>query len=170
MADQELLDVVDEKNNVIGQDTKENKFRKGLITRNVAILILDENKKLLITKRSPHKKTFPNRYDLAACGNVKSGETYEEAAKREVKEELGIEIDLKLLDTTYNKFKHENMILKYFTGVFLGYFSGEVNLNEELVEIDKFSIKEVEEKIKENKNQFTPGFVHDFLYVKDKLK
>ena len=166
----ELLDIVDEKDNIIGQDTKENKFRKGLISRNVAIFILDDNKKLLIVKRSSQKKSFPNRYDAAACGNVKAGESYEDAAKREVMEELNIECDLKFLGKIYNQFKEDDLTIKYFTSIFLGHFSGEVTLSDELVELKKLSVEEVEELINKNKDLFTPGFVNDFLSVKDKLK
>jgi len=170
MDDQELLDIVNRKDGVIGQDTKENKFKKGLISRNVAIFILDDDKKLLITKRSSQKESFPNRYDLAACGNVKAGESYEDAAKREVIEELSIECDLKFLDKVFNEFKEDDKTIKYFTGIFLGYFSEEVKLSDELVELKRLSVEEVEKLINENKDLFTPGFVNDFLFVKDKLK
>lgn len=170
MDDQELLDIINRKDGVIGQDTKENKFKKGLISRNVAIFILDDDKKLLITKRSSQKESFPNRYDLAACGNVKAGESYEDAAKREVIEELSIECDLKFLNKVFNEFKEDDKTIKYFTGIFLGYFSGEVKLSDELVELKRLSVEEVEKLINENKDLFTPGFVNDFLFVKDKLK
>ncbi len=166
----ELLDIVDEKDNIIGQDTKENKFKKSLITRNVAITVLDENKKLLIAKRSPYKESYPNRYDLAACGNVKAGESYTDAAKRELKEELGIECDLIFLGKIFNEFKEDDKTIKYFTGIFLGHYSGEVRFSDELAELKRLSVEEVEELINKNKDLFTPGFVNDFLFVKDKLK
>lgn len=170
MNDQELLDIVDEEDNVLGQDTKENKFHKGLISRNVAVFILDNNKKLLIVKRSPHKKSFPNRYDLAACGNVKVGESYDDAAKREMMEELGIKCDLNFLGKIFNEFEENDIKIKYFTGVFLGHFSGEVKLSDELSGLKKLSVKEVNDLINKNKDLFTPGFVKDFLSFKDKIK
>lgn len=170
MEEKELLDVVDDKDNVVAQDVKDNKFNKGFISRNVAIFILDKNGKLLITKRSPQKKSFPNRYDLAACGNVKAGETYEEAAKREVMEELNINCELKFLGKIFNEFKEKDKIIKYFTGIFLGYFYGEVKLSDELTELRILSVKEVESLINKDRDLFTPGFVKDFISVKNKLK
>jgi len=170
MEEQELLDIVNDKDNVIGQDTKNNKFIKGLISRNVAIFILDNDGKLLITKRSSHKKSFPNRYDLAACGNVKASESYREAAEREVIEELSIKCNLKFLGKIFNEFKENDIKIKYFTGIFLGHFSGEVKLSDELVELKRLTSKEIEGLINENKDLFTPGFVKDFIFVKDKLK
>lgn len=170
MADQELLDIVNKNDEVVGQDTKGNKFLKGFISRNVGIFILDRDKKLLIAKRSPLKKSFPDRYDLAACGNVKAGETYDEAARREVKEELGIECDLTFLGRIFNEFREKGITIRYFTGILLGYFPGEVVLGDELVEIRRLSVREVEGLINGNRDLFTPGFVNDFLFAKDRLE
>jgi len=165
----ELLDIVDENDNIIGKDTKNNKFKKGLISRNVVVLIMDKDKRLLIPKRAPDKKTFPNRYDTTVCGNVGLGESNEEAAKREMMEEIGIECELTFLHKIYNEFEYEGHKLRYFTSVFLGHFDGEVNLNEELVDLQKFTVEEIKKMIKENKDAFTPGFVKDFNIIKDKL-
>lgn len=170
MTNQELLDIVNENDKIIGQDTKENKFRKELISRNVGVFILDDDKKLLIVKRSPYKKSFPNRYDLAACGNVKANETYKDAAKREVKEELGIKCDLTFLGKIFNEFKENDITIRYFTSIFIGHFSGKVKLSDELVELQRLNVKEIEELINKNKDSFTPGFVNDFLFVKNKLE
>lgn len=169
MEDEELLDIVNDKDEVVGQDTKDNKFLKEFISRNVAVFILDDSGKLLIVKRSAQKKSFPNRYDLAACGNIKVGESYEEAAKRELKEELGIDCQLELLDKIFNIFKENEREIKYFTGVFLGRFSGAVELNDELIEPQKLTVLEVEKMIGRNRDLFTPGFINDFSCVKHKL-
>ena len=170
MDEQELLDVVDKNDKVIGQDTKENKFLKGLVTRCVAVFIIDRKEKIMIAKRSSKKKSFPNRYDATACGNVKAGEDYNEAAQREVKEELGIRCDLKFLGKVFNEFQENSKTLRHFTGIFSGRFDEEIRLSDELVEIQKLSVEEIESLISKNKELFTPGFVKDFLYVKDKLK
>ena len=170
MEEQELLDIVNDEDNVIGQDTKENKFRKSLISRSVTVFILDDNKKLLIVKRSSKKESFPNRYDAAVCGNVKASEIYEEAAIREMKEEIGINCDLKFLGKIFNEFEEKGNVIKYFTGIFLGFFSRKVKLSDELVELKRLTVKDVEDLINEDKDLFTPGFVNDFVFVKDKLK
>lgn len=167
--DNELLDIVDEQDNIIGQDTKENKFKNDLISRNVAIFIVDDNKNVLIVKRSPNKKSFPNRFDVAACGNVKLGENFLEAAQREVKEELSINCDLKFIGKVFHKFNEDNQTLRYFTGKFLGVYSGEVKLNEELTEIKRLPVQKVEELINQDSDLFTPGFIRDFNFIKDKI-
>lgn len=170
MSNYELLDVVDNNDVIVGQDSKENKFAKGFISRNVAIFIVDGEGNLLITKRAPDKKTFPNRYDLAACGNVKAGESYFDAAEREVDEELSIKCELKLLKKIFNEFKDGDKELRYFTGIFLGKFSGDVSLNEELVELKRLSLEEVSKLVEQDESLFTPGFVNDFILTKNELK
>jgi len=165
----EYLDIVDENDNVVGKDTKDNKFAKELISRNIACFVSNDKGQILIVKRSPNKKSFPNRYDLAACGNVKSGETYEEAAKREIKEELGVDCPIKALKKLFNRFEENGKKLRYFTTIFQGKWNGGVKLNEELTELKKMSIAEVEKKIKENGDLFTPGFINDFNEVKNTL-
>jgi len=170
MSRHELLDIVDRNDNVIGRETKTNKFSKELISRNVGVFIVDNDQKLLISKRSPDKKSFPGRLDLAACGNVRSGETYEEAARREVAEELGIKCDLEFLDKIFNEFRENNLSLRYFTGIFLGRHSGNVSLNKELTETRRLSVKEIEGMLNRDRDSFCPGFVSDFLHIKDRLK
>jgi len=170
MSRHELLDIVDRNDNVIGQEPKSNKLSKELISRNVGVFILDENQKLLIARRSPDKKSFPGRFDLAACGNVKTGETYEEAARRELAEELGIDCNLEFLDKVFNEFRENKLALRYFTGLFVGRHSGDVNLNKELTETRRLSVKEIEDMLNRDRNSFCPGFVRDFLHVKDRLK
>jgi len=166
---QELLDIVDENDNVIGQDTKENKFSKGLISRTAVCFLKDGKNKLIIVKRSPTKKSFPNRYDLSVCGNVRSGETYEHAIKREINEELGIDCNVEVLEKIFNQFDENGKNLRYFTTVFLGSWNGDVHPNEESIELKRLGIKDIEEMVTKNKDQFTPGFVNDFTRLKTGL-
>ena len=165
----ELLDIVNKFDKVVGKDTKENKFKNELISRNVAIFIKDSQNKFLIVKRSPNKKSFPNKYDLAACGNVKSGETYEQAAERELAEELGITCKIKFLKKIYNEFSEKNKVLKYFTAVFAGESSQEVVLNDELVELKRLTLNEIDKLMEKDKTLFTPGFVNDYLQTREIL-
>ena len=89
MADH-YVDIVDKKDNVIGKELKSKKKDLGFISRVVAIMIRDSNGKFLVCKRGSHKKIDAEKYDLAAFGNVISGEDYQSAAERELKEELNI--------------------------------------------------------------------------------
>jgi isopentenyldiphosphate isomerase len=166
----EWLDIVNSNDEVIGRETKDQKFAKDLISRNVAVFIKNASGKFLIARRSQAKKSFPGRLDLAVCGNVKAGESYEEAAYRELKEELGIICKLDLLDRIYNEFKENSHTLKYFTGIFLGTFSGDISPNWEAAGHIFLTLTEIDAQLAQNSDQFTPGFVHDYQVVSSKIK
>ena len=171
MGDFELLDIVDEDDRPSGKCTKVDKYANGFITRNVAVFIIDHEGKIIVTKRAENKRMFPGRYDVSACGNVVSRETYEGAAIREAKEELGIEgMELDFLGKIFNEFSAGHLKLRYFTGIFIGHYSGEIKLNNEISELKKLSVAEIEDQIKKEPEQFTPGFVNDFSNVKADLK
>jgi 16S rRNA (adenine1518-N6/adenine1519-N6)-dimethyltransferase len=85
------IQIVDQNNNPTGSATKQEAWRGGLIHRVVRISILDPSGRLLAQKRSLHKEPFPGRWDNSAAGHVDAGETYEQAALRELREELGLD-------------------------------------------------------------------------------
>jgi len=61
------------------------------MTRKIVALILEKNGKILVEKRKSSKSTCPNDVVFPG-GGVEEGETNEQALRREVREELGIEI------------------------------------------------------------------------------
>ena len=87
----ELFDVVDADDRVIGRATRWQVHARGLRHRAVHILIFDPTGCLFVQKRSATKDTFPGCYDSSASGHLKSGEDYGTCAVREVHEELGLE-------------------------------------------------------------------------------
>jgi len=86
----ELLDVINEEGEVIGQETREKVHSQGLFHRGAHVLVFDENGSLLLQKRSPNTEISPGAYDISMSEHVKSGEDFHEAALRGLKEELGI--------------------------------------------------------------------------------
>ena len=94
---EEMVDIVDENDTVVGKSTWEYAVRNRLLRRNVRIFILNSKGEMLITKRSETLKIHPGLWAQAAGGAVNSREKYEGAAKRELLEEVGIETELKFL-------------------------------------------------------------------------
>lgn len=169
MADH-LIDVVNEKDEVIGSELKSKKFELGFISRVVAIIVRDSNGKIIICKRGPHKTIDANMWDLSAFGNVDAGENYEQAAQRELWEETGIKNSVKMLDKFYLENIHGDRKIKIFCGVFLTNSDEEPKLNHEVVSCRKMSIEELEKEMKETPEVFCQGFIKDFNRVKNKLK
>jgi len=92
-------------------EVKEKKLR-----HKTAFIIVENTKgELFVAQRSPNKKTYPLKWALGAGGAVTAGESYDAAAKRELKEELGIEGNLKYLFD----FPFESEQIKYIAKVYL---------------------------------------------------
>jgi isopentenyl-diphosphate delta-isomerase type 1 len=93
---QELLDVVDENDRVIGVKTRGEIHLQGLMHRSVHILVFNSNGDLFIQKRSMNKDNDPGLWDSSAAGHLDSGEDYQACSIRELGEELGIGINTSL--------------------------------------------------------------------------
>lgn len=85
-----MLDVVDGQNRVTRQASFEECHSQGLRHRGADIFIFKDRSmtELLIQKRNPHLKAEPGKFISSASGHVEAGETYEEGALREMREEL----------------------------------------------------------------------------------
>jgi len=86
----ELVDIVDDDDNVIAIVTRSEMRARRLQHRSVGIAVISGDGRLLIHRRSETKDIWPGWWDIAAGGVVGSGESYEDAAHRELAEELGI--------------------------------------------------------------------------------
>lgn len=87
---EEIVAIVDRENQPIGAVTRKIMRQQRLIHRASYILVFNTAGELYIQKRSRTKDIYPGYWDLAAGGVVLEGESYEESAKRELEEELGL--------------------------------------------------------------------------------
>lgn len=169
MADH-YVDIVNENDEIIGKELKNKKPELNFISRVVAILVKDSKGRIVVCKRGSHKKIDADKYDLSAFGNVDSGESYEQAASRELMEETELKCPLTMLDKFYQENQHDGKKFKIFCGIFLANSDEEPKLNHELVSYRKMTIDEIEGEMNETPDNFCQGFRNDFNQVKDKLK
>ncbi len=88
----ELFIVVDKNDKIIGYYTRYKCHHdKQLIHRAIGVVIFNDKGEVLLQKRSKHKDLDPRLYTISASGHVGKGETYKQAAQRELQEELGIQ-------------------------------------------------------------------------------
>ncbi len=88
----EDFDVVDEHDHVVETRHRDQVHARDLRHRAVHILIFNETGDLLLQKRSPWKDRNPGLWDSSTAGHVDAGESYEQAAHRELREEIGIHV------------------------------------------------------------------------------
>ncbi|UUN25974.1 NUDIX hydrolase [Streptomyces sp. FIT100] len=89
-AADEILDIVDENDEVIGQAPRGEVYARGLRHRCVFIEARDAEGRIFVHRRTPGKLVFPSLYDMFVGGVVGAGESYDGAALREAEEELGV--------------------------------------------------------------------------------
>lgn len=89
----ELVEVVDASDRVIEVVTRARMRAENLLHRSVAIAVFGTDGRLLVHRRSDAKDVWPGRWDVCVGGVVAVGESYDEAAARELAEEIGVEID-----------------------------------------------------------------------------
>jgi len=87
---EEILDIVDENDRVIGRSPRGRAYAEGLRHRCVFIQARDSEGRLFVHRRTPTKLVFPSLYDMWVGGVVGAGESYDDAALREAEEELGV--------------------------------------------------------------------------------
>jgi isopentenyl-diphosphate Delta-isomerase len=100
---EEYLDILDEQGNKTGESRSYlEAHEKGLTHAAVHVWFVNSKKEILLQKRGKDRKFFPSHWDISAAGHVSAGQTHLEAATRETKEELGLNIlesDLNLICT-----------------------------------------------------------------------
>lgn len=160
----ELIDVVDENNKLTGIVLDRKAIHeKGLWHRQVSCWIMNKEGKLLFQKRAVTKNKNPNKWALTA-GHVSSGESTLIGVKREVKEEIGVNIseekfELLFIDINNRKNYKENVPhcyfgYNYFTVV--NYMISDYTIQkEELQDLQYLSIEEIERLKKEENPNYT---------------
>ena len=119
----ERVEVLDVDGRVVGVVSRAEMRRERLRHRAVFIAVLDATPRLLVHRRSADKDLWPSRWDIAAGGVVAAGESWADAAARELEEELGIRSELRHLGGG----RHEDDDVKVVAEVFLARHDGPVH-------------------------------------------
>ncbi len=90
----EKFDVVDEQDRVIGVEPRGVVHARDLRHRAIHLFVFNAAGELFLQKRSAWKDRHPGKWDSSAAGHLDSGEGYLEAARRELREELGLPLEV----------------------------------------------------------------------------
>jgi 8-oxo-dGTP pyrophosphatase MutT (NUDIX family) len=156
LSPQELVVIVDEHNVDIGSVPRAVMRKQGLIHRATYILVFNTSGQLFVQDRTMTKDIFPGYHDLCTGGVVVAGEDYEESARRELEEELGVTgLPLTFLFDFYGEYAGQKVWGRAFSCVTDGPF---VLQKEELTGGAFREISEIKELV--GKGPCTPDSVY----------
>lgn len=102
VEEEELVEVVDVDGTVTAVVTRDEVRARNLRHRSVFVVVVNDAGELLAHRRAETKDLWPGMWDVAFGGIVQAGETWEQAAVRELHEEAGITAELTYLgEDTY---------------------------------------------------------------------
>lgn len=152
----EYLDIVDEENVPTGEVVERGvAHEKGLYHRHVSCWIINKKGEVLLQRRAYTKSKNPGMWAKTG-GHVDAGETPENAAIREIKEEIGLDITSDDLMCASIYKSSENTCFGYEFVVATDKKEDEFVLQtEEVCEVKYFTIEEIEEAFLSKNPEFT---------------
>ena len=134
----EIIGIFDENDNYIRKDTRKNMRKNNLIHRCTDIVVINHKNEILVQTRSLKKEYCPGYLEPVVGGVVSDGEEPDLCAEREIKEEIGIDINkIKEKLKFINKYYFEEDISKCWSYCYL------LKLNEEEIKNIKFLDHEI---------------------------
>lgn len=153
----EVFDVVNERNEVIGQKTRGEVHAQGLLHRAVHVLIINKRGDVFLQMRSHLKDVSPLKWDSSAAGHLDVGESYAACAIREVREEVGLEITSTELAAQLPAGEHTD---HEFVELHIARHNGPMRcLPEEVPYGEWFSPEQITAWVTERPQDFAKGFV-----------
>ncbi len=160
MSTKNLITIVDENDEPIGSATRSEARQKGLIHRIVRIMVENKSGMILLQKRSSQMETYPGCWDHSAAGHVDLGEGYLSAAKRELIEEIGIQVEkLQEIGSYFSDDRSGNQTIKRFNKVYKTISESKPTKlqTSEVEEVKWFTLDEIKRLIKDSRDNVTDG-------------
>lgn len=178
----ELIDIVDAKGNPTGKTALKSEIHKnGWYHNTIHLWLYNTKGEILLQQRSHKKAIYPLLWDVSVAGHIDAGETFIEAALRETKEEIGLQLnasDLQKIGTRLHQSEYKDGAIKdyEFHQVYISKTENaiyELTPQEDEVEALKFvSFSEFEELLKnsESNSHFIASNASYYQFVLDEIK
>jgi isopentenyl-diphosphate delta-isomerase len=157
----EMLILVDKDDKEIGYKEKEScHLIPAVLHRAFSIFIVNTKRQMLIHKRQLTKKTWPGFWTNACCSHPRKDESLEHAARRRLREELGIISDVRPLFKFRYEINYDDKYGEYEVDhIFLGVYDGDVKPNKDEIQTHKFMpIDELLKDVRMHGGEYTPWF------------
>ncbi len=171
MQTEEVI-LVNEQDEQTGTIEKMEAHRKALLHRAFSVFIFNTKGEMLLQQRAMAKYHSPGLWTNTCCSHPRPGEDVEEAAKRRLKEEMGIDSSLvKKFDFIYRT-EFENGLTEYeFDHVYTGTYSGQLNPDQKEVKDFCFrTMEDIEHDLKYHPEKYSSWFKIAFPLLRLKLR
>jgi isopentenyldiphosphate isomerase len=155
---EELIDEVDRADNVIATRPRSDLKKKAFFHNVSLVMLMTRSGKLLLARRANGKPPYPNTWSCGVGGAARSGESAEDAAKREMQEEIGKVYPIKKVSSFVYDKDYKVIFTVFTTAVPIS--SDELTLDPEEIQYCRaFTVEEIIRMIKINSEEFAPTFI-----------
>ncbi len=157
---EELVVLVDEKDNQIGLMPKMEAHEKAVLHRAFSVFIFNKEGELMLQQRAASKYHSPLLWTNTCCSHQRDGESNLQAGKRRLQEEMGFTAELKEIFSFVYKAPFDNGLTEHeLDHVMIGNYEEMPNINKEEVEDYKWMpLAAVKTDIENNPSIYTEWF------------
>ncbi len=172
---EDIFDIVDENDAPISSAPRSYVHAHGHRHRASHVLIMRNfagNEQILLQKRSATKDLYPSHYTTSCSGHVDSGEDYDTAVVREMREETGLSVNINELQKI-GKISPCSETGNEFTFVYVYNCPADTKFSappDEVESLEWQSVREFEIEIEKNPQKFTPSFLYVWNFYKNKTQ
>jgi 16S rRNA (adenine1518-N6/adenine1519-N6)-dimethyltransferase len=167
LTNDERFPVVDKNDRVLRHASRSEVHGNNLCHRAVHILIFNRAGEVYLQQRSRSKDRHPLKWDSSAAGHVVDTESYDETARRELEEELGIAVPLKKIAKLPASARTDQEFVSLYRGEAVGDFSP----NQAEIETGVFFPQTIVDGwVAGRPEDFAPGFVECWKVYRQKTR
>lgn len=167
---EEMVILVNEKNEPIGLMEKIEAHEKALLHRAFSVFIINDKKEIMLQQRAAHKYHSPLLWTNTCCSHQRENETNIQAGKRRMKEEMGMDVELKEAFSFIYKAPFDNGLTEHeYDHVMIGYSNEDPVINpDEVADWKWVAAQSLRVDIKKNPENYTEWFkiIFDKFYQK----
>lgn len=167
--EEEIVLLVDSHDNVIGEAPKMQAHRDGSLHRAISVFLFDEEGRILLQRRAAGKYHSAGLWSNASCTHPRPGEAPADAARRRLREEMGMEADLEFRGTFVYRAELDSSLIEHeLDHLFTGRASSEPQpAPEEVSEWRWVHPEELATELAATPERFTAWFpiAYDYLLV-----
>ena len=149
--------LVDQNNKELGTEDKLDAHKKGLLHRAFSIFIFNDNKEILLQKRSDLKYHSAGLWSNTCCSHPYNDKPLVQYANDRLVQEMGIQANLKEFFSFIYRTEFSNGLIEFeYDHVFFGKYNSDPILNNDEASSFKWiNFKHLQLKIEENPTKFT---------------